>query len=138
MLETKKLTFESRGPFDMVNITDELIKMIRNGEIESGIINVYSHGSTSAIVTLGSEEGIEEDFVELVKRLVPDDPQLKHDAKTEHKNGISHIRSGFLGTGITVPFTKKRIYLGMFQQIFFVDLDTVKREREVIVQIVGE
>lgn len=138
MLETKKLTFESQGPFDMVNITDEIIKMVRNGSIESGIVNVYSHGSTSAVVTLGSEEGIVDDFVEMVKRLVPDDPNLKHDKITEHKNGISHIRSGFLGTGITVPFTKKRLYLGMFQQIFFVDLDTVKRERELIVQILGE
>lgn len=137
MLDTKKLMFESNGPFDMVNITDEVINIVRNGFIESGLINVYSHGSTTAVVTLGAEEGIKEDFIETVKKMVPDG-SYQHDETTEHKNGMAHVRSGLLGTGVTVPFTKKRLYLGMFQQIYFIDLDTVKREREIIIQIMGE
>ncbi len=137
MIDTKRLTFESHGPFDMVNLTDEINDIVRNGFIESGIVNVYSHGSTSAIVTLGSEDGIEEDFARTVENMVPEG-NYKHDEKMDHKNGVSHIRSGVLGTSVTIPFTKKRMYLGMFQQIFFVDLDYIKREREIIIQIVGE
>lgn len=137
MLDTKRLMFESHGPFDMVNVTDEVTDLVRNGFIESGLVNIYSHGSTTAVVTLGSEDGILEDFQDLVKKLVPDGA-YKHDETTDHKNGMAHIRSGLLGTGVTVPFTKKRLYLGMFQQVYFVDLDTVRREREVIVQIIGE
>ncbi|HPH78580.1 MAG TPA: secondary thiamine-phosphate synthase enzyme YjbQ [bacterium] len=137
MLDTKKLTFESKGPFDLINLTEELINIVRNGFIESGIVNIYSHGSTSAVVTLGSEDGLEEDFVEAVKRIVPEGV-YKHDEKMDHKNGVAHIRSAILGTGVTLPFTKKRLYMGMFQQVYFVDLDFVTREREVIIQIIGE
>lgn len=137
MIDTKKLTFESQGPFDMVNLTNELTDIVRNGFIESGIINIYSHGSTTAVVALGSEDGIVEDFVQTVKKIIPEG-EYNHDVKMGHKNGVSHVRSGILGTSISVPFTKKRLYLGMFQQIFFVDLDYVKREREIIIQIIGE
>lgn len=137
MLDTKRLMFESNGPFDLVNITDEVTDIVRNGFIESGLVNIYSHGSTTAVVTMGSEEGIVDDFIATVKKIVPDGEYI-HDEKTEHKNGMAHIRSGILGTGVTIPFTKKRMYLGMFQQIYFIDLDTVKREREIIIQILGE
>jgi len=137
MLDTKRLMFESHGPFDMVNITDEVTDLVRNGFIESGLVNIYSHGSTTAVVTLSSEDGIKEDFVNLLKEIVPDGDYIG-DRETDHKNAVSHLRSAVLGTGTTVPFTKKRLYLGMFQQVYFIDLDTVKREREVIVQIIGE
>ena len=137
MIETKKITFETNGSFDMVNLTKEITNMIRNGSIQSGMVNIYSHGSTTAMVTLGSEEGIKEDFIETVKKLVPDG-SYKHDEKTNHHNGVSHIRSAILGTGLNIPFAHKRMFLGMFQQIYFLDLDSIKREREVIVQIIGE
>ncbi len=137
MIDTKKISFATKGGFDMVNLTKEVGRMIRNGSIESGIVNVYSHGSTTAVVTLGSEDGIREDFVEMVKKMVPEG-KYKHDEWTEHHNGVSHMRSALLGTGLNIPFMHKRMFLGMFQQIYFVDLDSIEREREVIVQIIGE
>ena len=137
MIDTKKITFETNGPFDLVNITKEITSLIRNGSIESGIVSIYSHGSTTAIVTLGSEDGIKEDFIDAVKRIAPEG-KYKHDEKMSHNNGVAHVQSALLGTGLTLPFAHKRMFLGMFQQIYFVDLDFVKREREVIVQILGE
>lgn len=137
MVETKKLTFKSNGPFDLVNLTDEVTKIVRNGEIHNGLVSIYSHGSTTAVVTLGSEDGLEEDFIESLKKIVPEG-KYKHDEETDHKNAVSHIRSSILGTQVAIPFSNKRVYLGMFQQIYFVDLDLVEREREVIIQILGE
>jgi secondary thiamine-phosphate synthase enzyme len=121
----------------MVNLSEEITDIIRNGFIESGVVTIYSHGSTTALVALGSEDGIVEDFVQTVKKIVPEG-KYYHDEKMGHKNGVSHVQSGLLGTSLTVPFTKKRLYLGMFQQIYFVDLDYIKREREIIIQIIGE
>ncbi|MFA4930667.1 MAG: secondary thiamine-phosphate synthase enzyme YjbQ [Patescibacteria group bacterium] len=137
MIETKQLLFESEGPFGLVNLTDDVKSLIRNGQIENGVINIYSHGSTTGVVVLGGEEGLEEDFINMMKRLVPDG-DYAHDQKTATNNGVAHLRSTLAGTGVTIPFARKRIYLGMFQQIYFIDFDFVKREREVIVQLMGE
>ncbi|MBU0647926.1 secondary thiamine-phosphate synthase enzyme YjbQ [Patescibacteria group bacterium] len=137
MIDVKKISFLSDGNGAMVNLTKEVANMIRNGSIEDGIINVYSHGSTTGMVVMGGEDGLDEDFVAMIERLVPEGP-FKHDEMTDPNNGVAHMRSALVGTGVNIPFNGKRLQLGMFQQIFFVDFDLVKREREIIVQVMGE
>jgi thiamine phosphate synthase YjbQ (UPF0047 family) len=39
---------------------------------------------------------------------------------------------------LSVPIIKGRLTLGTWQQIVFIDFDNRKRERNLIVQIVGE
>jgi thiamine phosphate synthase YjbQ (UPF0047 family) len=38
----------------------------------------------------------------------------------------------------TVPFSGKRLLLGTWQQIVFLDFDNRERRRELVVQIIGE
>lgn len=137
MIETQQLVFESQGPYNLVNITKDITEIVRNGKIEDGVVNVYSHGSTTGVIVLGSEEGLEDDFVNMLKRIVPEGEYI-HDSKTSTKNGISHISSALVGTGVNVPFLRRRLQLGMFQQIYFIDFDFVQRERELIIQVMGE
>jgi thiamine phosphate synthase YjbQ (UPF0047 family) len=40
--------------------------------------------------------------------------------------------------GITIPFNNKRLFLGTWQQIVILDFDTRAREREIIIQLIGE
>jgi len=53
-------------------------------------------------------------------------------------NGHSHVRASILGPSLTVPFNEKRLILGTWQQIVFLELDVKPRSREIIVQIIGE
>jgi thiamine phosphate synthase YjbQ (UPF0047 family) len=48
------------------------------------------------------------------------------------------VRASFLGPSLSVPFTKKILILGTWQQIVFLELDNSARRRKVIVQMVGE
>jgi thiamine phosphate synthase YjbQ (UPF0047 family) len=43
-----------------------------------------------------------------------------------------------MGPGITVPIKNGRVIHGTWQQIVFIELDTGPRNRNIIVQIVGE
>ncbi len=56
----------------------------------------------------------------------------------QNNNGHSHVRASLMGPSITVPFRNKKLIHGTWQQIVFVELDTSPRNREIIVQIVGE
>jgi len=40
--------------------------------------------------------------------------------------------------GLTVPLIKGRLSLGTWQQIVFIDFDNRKRERKIVVHIVGD
>jgi thiamine phosphate synthase YjbQ (UPF0047 family) len=39
---------------------------------------------------------------------------------------------------MTVPFKEKKLMLGTWQAIVFIELDTRPRERELVVQVLGE
>jgi secondary thiamine-phosphate synthase enzyme len=53
-------------------------------------------------------------------------------------NGHSHVRASMLGASLTIPFVNKRLTLGTWQQIVFVDFDNRPRSRRIVTQILGE
>ena len=53
-------------------------------------------------------------------------------------NGSSHVRAGLLGPSVTVPFSRGKLHVGTWQQIMLMEFDTGPRQRDVVVQIVGE
>ena len=55
----------------------------------------------------------------------------------ESPNGHSHLQHLLLGTSETVPIINGEMQFGMYQSIFFIELDH-PRNREVMVQVVGE
>ena len=48
------------------------------------------------------------------------------------------MRVALLGPSLTVPFAEGVLTLGTWQQIMLLKFDTRPRQREVVVQIVGE
>ena len=70
-------------------------------------------------------------------RIVPRDIHYAHNARWGDGNGFSHVRAALMGPSLTVPFTKKTLLLGTWQQIVLVDFDNRPRRREVVVQVSG-
>ena len=52
-------------------------------------------------------------------------------------NGHAHVRASLIGPSLTIPFINGQISLGTWQQIVFVELDTRRRERKIVVQLIG-
>jgi secondary thiamine-phosphate synthase enzyme len=53
-------------------------------------------------------------------------------------NGHSHVRAALLGASLTVPIVDRRMTLGTWQQIVYVDFDNRARQRNLVVQMIGE
>jgi thiamine phosphate synthase YjbQ (UPF0047 family) len=48
------------------------------------------------------------------------------------------MRAALLGPSLTIPFMEKALTLGTWQQVIYVDFDIRPRQRELVVQMVGE
>jgi thiamine phosphate synthase YjbQ (UPF0047 family) len=48
------------------------------------------------------------------------------------------VRAALLGPSLSVPFVGRRLTLGTWQQIVYVDFDNRPRQRDIVVQIIGE
>jgi secondary thiamine-phosphate synthase enzyme len=54
------------------------------------------------------------------------------------QDGFSHVRAALMKPSLTVPIIKGKLTLGTWQQIVFMDFDNRGRDREIVVQVMGE
>ncbi len=138
MIATEKISLESKGQCDIIDITHEVAGQVANGNIASGTVTLFVTGSTAGITTIEFEHGLISDFKEVWQRLAPENISYSHDRAWGDGNGHSHVRASLLGASLVIPFQDKRLALGTWQQVVLVDFDNRSRSRQVIVQIMGE
>ena len=137
MVVTKHIHLSTKGHGDVIDITREVGEVIRESEVTSGIATVFCPGSTGALTTIEYEPGLLKDMPELFEKLVPSNRRYHHDDTWGDGNGDAHLKSALFGPSFTVPFSDKRMLLGTWQQIVFVDFDNKKRRRRLILQAIG-
>ena len=71
-------------------------------------------------------------------KLIPRNKYYAHDDTWGDANGFSHLRAALQGPSLTIPFEDGRLMLGTWQQIVLAEFDNRPRQRQVIVQILGE
>ena len=122
----------------LVNITREAQELVAGTDIRNGTVTVFIPGSTAAITTIEHEPGLLSDFQNMWERNVPRDIVYEHEFQWSENNGYSHIRASLLGSSLVIPLADKRLTLGTYQQLVFVDFDNRPRSRQIILQIMGE
>ncbi len=135
---TKVFKIRTKGEGDMIDITSEVRKAVKESGIRNGIGLVFCPGSTASIITIEYEPGLQHDMREALKRLIPKDIPYQHELAWHDGNGHSHIRASFLGQDFCFPIVNGRAVLGTWQQVVFMEQDIRPRERQIYVQIVGE
>ncbi len=138
MVITRKISLQTRGECDVIDITHQVEQQLADTEIDSGTVTVFIAGSTAGITTIEFESGVIADFQGMWDRLVPRNIPYQHDRRWGDGNGFSHVRSSLLGASMVVPFNNQRLTLGTWQQLILVDFDNRPRSRQIILQIMGE
>jgi len=135
---TKPIKIHSKGENDMVDLTQKIADYVKQSKVSNGIITIFVAGSTGSIITIEFEPGLIRDFPEMLSRIIPKDLDYGHEQMWHDGNGHSHVKASLIGPSITIPFVNKKLCLGSWQQVVFLELDTRNRNRELILQIMGE
>lgn len=138
MIITKHLELNTRGNADMHDITDGVARLVRESGLKGGVVTIFCPSSTSALTTIEYESGALSDLKRLFDEIVDPNRDYQHNLRWHDGNGHSHVRAALLGPSLTVPFVDKRLTLGTWQQILYVDFDVRHRQRRLVVQIMGE
>jgi len=134
---TKSIEIQSKGENDIIDLTDKISAKIKESQISSGIVTVFVTGSTGALTTIEYEPGLLKDFPDMLSRIAPNELSYEHEQMWHDGNGRSHVKASLIGPSLTIPFDDENLLLGTWQQIVFVELDTRIRERNIILQIIG-
>jgi len=138
MVKTGSIQLSTRGNADVKDITTEIARVVNASEIRNGAVTVFCPSSTSALTTIEYESGCVSDLRRLFDEIIPQNREYAHNAKWHDGNGHSHTRAALLGPSLTVPFVEGRLTLGTWQQVIYVDFDVRSRNRELVLQIIGE
>jgi secondary thiamine-phosphate synthase enzyme len=141
-VNTRSISVRSHGENDIIDITDQVADAIKNSDINDGIVTIFVSGSTAAVTTIEYEPGLKKDFPAMLNRIAPSSSsktiEYEHDNTWHDGNGHSHVRASLIGPSLTIPFQNKRLMLGTWQQIVLSEMDIRPRERNIILQMIGE
>lgn len=135
---SKSIRVKSGPDLQIIDISDRVARAVQETGLKAGIVTVFVPGSTASVTTTEHEPNLNKDLARAVERLVPSDMEYEHHKTWGDENGKSHVRASLFGPGLTVPFSEGKLMLGSWQNIVLLDFDVPAREREVILQIMGE
>ena len=138
MIVTHAQNVSTAGQGDARDLTSVVARAVADSGLTTGIVTVFVVGSTAGITTIEFEPGAIHDLDALFESLAPRGAEYEHHLRWGDDNGSSHVRAALLGPSVTIPFSRGTLHLGTWQQIMLMEFDTSPREREVVVQIVGE
>ena len=135
---TKYIRISTKGNTDIINITQQLVKILDEEGLRNAVMFLSVIGSTAAITTMEYEPGLVKDLKEIFEKTIPFSSNYAHNLTWGDENGHSHLRSSFVKTNFFVSVTDGKLDLGSFQQVVLIDFDTRKREREIVVKILTD
>ncbi len=135
---TEELSLQTRGFTDIIDITSYVNELLQQHPFQEGQVTVFVPGSTGALTTIEYEPGLLRDLPEFLEQIIPMKKRYHHDDTWHDGNGYAHLRASLLKPSLTIPFKNKRLLLGTWQQIIFVDFDNRPRHRRLIVQFWGK
>ncbi len=125
-------TDRRNGLFD---ITSEVVELIKESKVKTGIASIYARGATAAIMIQENwDQSVQNDVVTLLNRIVPSGI-WEHDR--QDNNGDAHLKAGMIGASETIPIIDSAAGLSTWQNIFLCEFDGPRERREVVITIIA-
>jgi secondary thiamine-phosphate synthase enzyme len=130
---TDTIRIDTTQKYELINITSKIEEIIRNNDVNEGLINISTKHTTSSIIINEDEEGLKDDIINVLKQVIPDNNYL-HDRIDN--NAKSHLMAMLTTPTQTLPIINGKLSLGTWQSIFFLELDGPRMNRIITISII--
>ncbi len=141
-----ELIIKTKKAKEVVDITDEINKLLKNEKAKGGpvrqvstpsstrgaqgkLVNLFLTHTTSALTISELDSGTDLDLLDALDQIIPK-MNYRHSHNLSH-NG-SHIMSSLVGPSLTLPFNENGLILGTWQRVVLLEFDG-PRERRIII-----
>lgn len=133
----KELWFNTPHRRDYINITSEVVNVLKKSGIEEGLCLVNAMHITASVYINDDEPGLIQDYDDWLEELAPHEPIDHYRHNGYEDNGDAHLKRQIMGREVVVAVTKGKLDLGPWEQIFYGEFDG-RRKKRVLVKIIGE
>lgn len=133
--KTAYLTFNTKKQKELVRITPDVEKVVRESGVKDGMALVTAMHITAGVYVNDNESGLMQDIMEWLEKLAPEHPGYRHH-KTGETNGDAHLKSMLVHHQVVAPITDGKLDFGPWQEIFYAEFDGMRPKR-VLVKVIG-
>ena len=138
MVQTITHDLRTSGQGEMRDLSEVVASAVAASGLSDGIVTVCVIGSTPPSPRSSSNRARSPTSTACLEQIAPRAGAYAHHERWGDDNGSSHVRAAMIGPSLTLPFTNGQVRLGTWQQIVLAEFDTRPRDRQVVVQVVGE
>ena len=123
------ITVSSNQREEMIDITAEAAKFVRENSDGEGVLTLFTQHTTCGLtINENTDPDVKSDMLGFLERLIPQyEPAFRH---FEH-NSDAHIKSSIVGSSVSVPYDEWKLLLGRWQGIYLCEFDG-PRERTIL------
>ena len=132
---TDYLWFTTKKRKELVNITEDVARIVAASKIREGFCLVSAMHITAGIWVNDEESGLKQDVMDWLEQLAPVGDYRHH--QTGEDNADAHLKRTILHHQVVLPITGGKLDLGPWEQVFYAEFDGRRRKR-VVVKILGE
>ena len=133
----KELWFDTKHRRELINITFDVEKEVRESGIKEGLVLVNAMHITASVFINDDESGLHQDFENWLEGLAPEKPHSQYNHNTAEDNADAHLKRSVMGREVVVAITDGKLDFGPWEQIFYGEFDG-KRRKRVLVKVIGE
>ncbi len=132
----KELFFNTQNRYELVNITGDVVKAVKDSGIREGLCLVNAMHITASVFINDNEPGLHRDYLEWLERLAPYSRDGYHHNIGED-NGDAHLKRQVMGREVVIAVTNGKLDFGPWEAVFYGEFDGQRRKR-VLIKIIGE
>ena len=142
MIYKEYLEFFSTEDVQLINITEEVEKVMARSNITSGVAFILSNHTTTGITINEPLECVEKDIKNTLERLIPENSNYIHahflpSYGATSNNSPGHLKSSLLGNHAMFSVENGKLEKGSAQDIYLVECDG-PQTRKILIKILGE
>ena len=119
----------TNGDAEVVNITDQVLRIVRTSGLKDGLVNVFVPSSYIALTIIECESGLLGEFPKAFQNL----KKFYEDDDID-----SQIKSCVFNQSLTIPFCRGNVVTSTWQQIILIDFGYETRGQKITIQMIGE
>jgi secondary thiamine-phosphate synthase enzyme len=122
----KEIRVSTGSRTELVDITSEVQKAVRESGVNEGVCHVYvPHTTAGVTINENADPSVRQDILMELNKIVPLEDNYRH----LEGNAAAHIKASMVGSSETVLVEGGRLLLGTWQGIFFCEFDGPRSRR---------
>ncbi|MCC6272438.1 MAG: YjbQ family protein [Deltaproteobacteria bacterium] len=124
---------------DVLLITHDVKRAIRESGVPSGLVTVLIPGATAGVALLENDPKIHEELKKWVETQIPAETGPRPNRRSGTGRNDAHLRAALIGLSLSIPLQDGKLMLGAWQEVVLFDFDDNKvGRREITIQVMGE